>query len=108
MNFGITKLKIIVTLIVSFLMGIFAPAYLDWGCLDCSPDQAFDDKIFGTILGFLAAFFPLYIIWSFFDKKPSSLFGKNIGRIITIVFVMIVLVSLFLFVYEKINYPNIH
>ncbi|MCX6720360.1 MAG: hypothetical protein NTW11_00955 [Candidatus Staskawiczbacteria bacterium] len=109
MNFGITKIKGMATLIISVIGGIILSSSAGWWmCFDCSSDIATQSLITGIIVGFFCFFIPIYIIWSFFDIKQSSRVGKIIGIILTIVFILIVLSLIGLFMIEKVYYPNIH
>ena len=108
MNFGITKIKGIITLIISIIGGGVLFSFAGWGmCFDCSSTVAIQSLITGMIVGFFCFFIPIYIIWSLLDKKESSKGGKIIGLTLTTVFLVIILCLIALFIIEQIKYPGI-
>jgi len=109
MNFGLTKIKGIITLVASIIGGVALSQYAGWYmCFDCSSDVAMQSLINGTAIGIFLFLIPIYLIWSIFDKKPSSNIGNYLGWVVTAIFIVIILALLFLFIYQQIKYPNIY
>jgi hypothetical protein len=101
MHFGITKLKFAISLFTAIAFGFYFSIILGFGqCFDCSRDVYTRSIIRAYIFGSIIAFIPIYLLWSFFDKKTSSKIGKYVGIAITVISVMLLLVLITLFLLQ--------
>jgi len=90
MNFNITKLKIQAVLFFSSVYAFYATSfYGGYYCMDCSISKNRQEGISIFIFNFITAFILVYIIWSFFDKKESSIMGKIIITVFLLVALLI-------------------
>jgi hypothetical protein len=93
MNFKFTKVKTIVSTLISLIPAIYF--FMQSGIYDGSPSalEVISVNLTGFMFGFLIAFVPIYLIWSLFDKKEDESSLGIIGIIIGVLFLLAIILS---------------
>lgn len=91
MNFKLTKLKTIISLTVSILIGIWFFSWLP--CFDCPAEMMLRVSNFNFLMGFLGSIFLIYFIWSLFqkDNKKRGILFYLFGIIIIFIIDLLIL-----------------
>lgn len=96
MNFKFTKIKTLISLAPSIILGVWY--LLKPACSgSCPLTVILTGKLILFIFGFVIVFVPVYVIWSLFDKKE----GKSIYNIIGIIIGVLILLAIILFFITK-------
>ena len=67
MNFKLTSLKLLVSLVIGFILGIIY--FKSWTCMDCSQDVLIKTTLLPSLVLAIISALILYIIWSLIQKK---------------------------------------
>lgn len=89
MNFKFTKIKTIVSIIISTIVGIYflnSPIYFTYFT---NGAEGLIYNFIGFALRFMATFILIYLIWSLFEKREGeSELSKTIGFILSILILL--------------------
>ena len=95
MNFKFTKIKTLVSIVISAIVGIYY--FMQSMIFDGSPSLAeiLTTKFVGFMFGFIIAFVPIYLVWSLFEKKKDESSSLNIVGIIIGVLILLAIILAF-------------
>ncbi len=89
MNFKFTKIKTLVSVIISAIVGIYF--FIQSMAFDAPSGIILATKFTGMVFGFLIAFVPIYLIWSLFEKKDNESSLNIVGIIIGVLILLAII-----------------
>lgn len=91
MKFKPTKLKLIISIIIALIIGVWMFSRIP--CFDCSSEIAGRLAITNLLIGLIGSFIPIYFIWSLFQGKKYNIF-VYIGLIFLILILDFIIIFL--------------